>query len=211
MIKKYKKIGIVTILATITATAAYIPYEQKYPLIAAVTHGNQELIQALLTQGHNPNEQEKLLFAPLHCCAGGYKNPEKDCVAIATMLLKAQADPNLPGVLGNTPLITAISNYNGGASSESLHALMKLFLSAGADWERPNAHGQTAYSLTASKPICRQLIVDYKTARQKAWHKETKELLDHLLPVEFLLDDILTQVMPKTAEEIQKVSGQRFD
>ncbi len=210
MIKKYKKINIITILLTISATAAHISLEQRYPLIAAASAGNLQKTQVLLAQGHNPNEQTKHLCTPLNCCLD-YKSAHKDYVEIAKILLRAKADPNLEGILGYTPLMTAIIKDSITHPSESIHDLIELFLNAGANWEQPNHYGQTAYSFSKLKPLCEKRILDYKEKKQKEWLHVTSEILSHKLSEIFLREDILSFALPQTAKEIQKVSPRRFD
>ncbi len=194
------------IMAAASMQPKKFSYEEEFALAAAASAGDLAQVQELLAQGHNPNKQCKLLLSPLSCTPN-YKDPKGDRAKIALALLQAQADPNLVGTLGYTPLMNAVIAHTGGAHSNHALALVKGFLIFGANWQAIDNNGRTVLSFAQTKPACRQLIEDHEALLLERWSRERKKILRLKgLPEEEFIEKILFMAQPTTAEELIKVT-----
>ncbi len=113
------------------------------PLIHALSIGDLDIVNTLITAGANPNLPNYIGFSPLTiACATQDINAEQD-INIVKALIAAGANPDLEGSQFTTPLFAACSRGN----SE----IAKLLLDAGAN---PNfeAQGSAPVIVSASDP-----------------------------------------------------------
>lgn len=114
------------------------------PLYDAVRHAHLEVISFLLDKGANINLQCVDDYTALHFAVSD------ENIEILSFLLKRGADPNIPDDDGNTPLFTALQNYD--EDEEPEPKIIKLLLENGAKSNVMNFHGVLlSQSLTMPK------------------------------------------------------------
>lgn len=156
-------------------------------LHGAVRYSNIQRVKALLSEGADPNGQDKDLLTPLHVAAKHRKR------AALCLLLQSGADPNARDNMLRTPLHMAASSGIG----------VEQLLYAGAEVDAVDKWGNTPLFLTASKKVAEQLIskgADVRAKRKGGWepiHSAAcygllglaKALLEHGVDVNFCDDE----------------------
>ena len=105
---------------------------KAFALHGAVSSGNAELVRYVLDGAPDVNAKDGWARTALHeAMFGG--------VEIATLLLDAGADPNVPDDDGSTAIFYAVSQENA--------ELLRLLVSRGAQVSHENARGQTVSDL----------------------------------------------------------------
>lgn len=110
---------------------------QKSPIHFAVHFGDLESVIAVIQAGADLNVVDHLGQSALHFAAQSSLS-ESTRTEIGQLLLAAGADPNAQTKLGETPLLMAAEDGTSG--------LIMLLLSAGADQNRTDIDGNSAYS-----------------------------------------------------------------
>jgi ankyrin repeat protein len=106
------------------------------PIYEAVRADSPELLSLLYDSGADSDRAARLSAGAVHAAAASGANH-----ALA-WLLSQGADPDAPGVNGQTPLIDAIESFKGDEST--LLEVVEVLLTAGADPTRTTASGHTA-------------------------------------------------------------------
>jgi len=106
------------------------------PIFEAVRADSPELLSLLHEAGADPDPATRLSAGAVHAAAAA------GATRALAWLLNEGADPDAPGVNGQTPLIDAISNYRG--PEATLLSVVEALLAAGADKTRAAVGGQTA-------------------------------------------------------------------
>ena len=167
----------------------------KTALMAAAMQGKQQLVQALLAAGADPNARNQNGGTPLlYAVAGGSQKVvgrlltagaqvdqrssngwsplmmavAKRRAALVSLLLRAGADANASDVYGWTPLMRAA--YEGYRDEA-----MALLEHAGTELERINDHGQTALHLAVigQQPALVDLLLTHGAARRPDFARHT--------------------------------------
>jgi ankyrin repeat protein len=135
------------------------------PLVAAITEGNQKMVELLLKGGADPNTRDEHEGAPLILAVS-----EKRCEVrrgIVHVLLESGADPNVTDFDGRPPLFTAV------ACEDS--SLVQMLLDKGADLNATDNEGGTPWTWAMERGFIDIINLYGKGAQHKRllrreWH-----------------------------------------
>ncbi len=109
-------------------------------LINSVFCNNREIFQWVMNHGTDVNFQDNVGYSALHAAA------QVNNFEMTKLLIDKGADVNIIDKHGNSPIWTAIMNYNGG---ENLN-LIKLLFEKGANLDQKNIYGRSAGEISGS-------------------------------------------------------------
>ena len=116
--------------------------ESRTPLINAAIDNRLECAETLLAAGADVNAQDRRGNSALHCAAQNW-HPR-----MVALLIENGAVVDLEDTYGNTPLARAVFE------SKGREEVVRILLSAGADKDHKNKHGQSPYGLA-------QIVANY--------------------------------------------------
>lgn len=163
---------ILLFVAVMLSASAAVAKSLEEDLIYRASFGRVQDVEILLSQGANPNAVDPSGATALAVTSD---RREAESVAIAIVLLRAGADPNLPDEKQNYPIFNAIRQKN----SE----LVKLLMENGANYNVQDSNKKTPLALAtelgdeASKAYIQQAIERDRAALAMLRSKENLQKL----------------------------------